>query len=111
MQGSALTCRITQKHSHSSHYLSHTAQSLSGRFRHIAFRYNISTAVLNRSLFITFAAPVWGDFYGDGYGQGLHTNAWLLNGLLVTTGSTAPTEPGKKYLQVLDNLNQILIRL
>ena len=45
----------------------------------------------NSSLWLTFSSPSRGHFYGDGYGQGLHTLSWLLNGILLSTATTPPT--------------------
>jgi len=74
----------------------------SGYFRHVAFRVDATRAGSNRSIFLTLAPGVRGHFYGDGYGQGLHTVSWLLNGLIVTPGDTAPTEQGREFLALAE---------
>lgn len=79
----------------------------SGEFRHIAFRFNCST---NRSLYLQFGNSPCGNFYGDGYGLGLHTEVWQLNAILVTSGIDAPTSQGRQYLTLADSLIATQIR-
>ena len=81
----------------------------SGVFRHLAFRFNCSSSsspnvpaikhsssTTGRTLELTFGANAsTGDFYGDGYGQGLQNSAWLLNAVIVTAGESAPTAEGR----------------
>eukprot|EP00937_MAST-01D_sp_MAST-1D-sp2_P000446 g446.t1 len=72
---------------------------ISGRFRHIVFRVSPAECRGRLPLFIRFSSPARGHFYGDGYGQGLHTSAWLLNGVIVMANSTAPapTAAGRRF--------------
>jgi hypothetical protein len=55
------------------------------------------------SVDITFYSPTFGSFYGDGYGEGLISYAWLLNGIVVSSdcSSAAVGTPaaGKRYLE------------
>ena len=75
----------------------------SGFWRHVAFRFNSSSAA-ERSINLTLSSGAVGSFYGDGYGDGLHTSAFVLSAVLLTAGDIAPTAEGREFLQTAEGL-------
>jgi len=83
------------------------AYSYSGVYRHLAFRFDRAAGT---DIELTFSGSNAGHFYGDGYGQGLHLQSWLLNGVLVSSGSTPPTAQGRDYIALAEGLAETQLR-